>query len=85
MTKKTTRKNCVFQNDLLLFRYLSPPKVFHYKYRFQCPDSPYYDAAHYDLQVESLESYAWNLVDNIVCSHGTGGHKLSDVCIYDRK
>jgi len=34
-----------------------------------------------ELQLESLESFAWNLVDNVVGNHGTGDHKLSDVCI----
>lgn len=52
----------------------------HYKYRFQCPDSSYYDPAFYELNLESLESFPWNLVDNVVGNHGTGDHKLSDVC-----
>ncbi len=60
-------------------RYLSQPKPVHYKYRFQCPDSSYYDPALSDFQLDSLESFSWNTLDNVVCSHGTGDHKLSDV------
>ncbi|CAF1097604.1 unnamed protein product [Rotaria sordida] len=58
------------------------PKPVHYKYRFQCPDSSDYDPAYYVLQLESLESFAWNLVDNVVGNHGTGDHKLSDLVKY---
>ena len=57
------------------------PKPVHYKYRFQCPDSSNYDPAFYELQLESLESFSWNLVDNVVGNHGIGDHKLSDVSI----
>jgi hypothetical protein len=32
-----------------------------------------------DFQLDSLESFSWNTLDNVVCSHGTGDHKLSDV------
>ena len=76
--------NLVFylRNNLISFyRYLFQPKPVHYKYRFQCPDSSTYDPANYELQLESLESFPWSIVDNVVCSHGTGDHKLSDVCI----
>ncbi len=65
----------------MILRYVFQPKSVHYKYRFQCPDSSNYDPAFYELQLESLESFAWNLVDNVVGNHGTGDHKLSDVCI----
>jgi hypothetical protein len=65
--------------DFLFDRYISLPKPVHYKYRFQCPDSSNYDSASYELQLESLESFPWNMVDNVVCSHGTGDNKLSDV------
>lgn len=50
-----------------------------YKYRFQCPDSSTYDHAVFNIQLESLESYPWNLVDNVTCSHGIGEYKLTDV------
>jgi hypothetical protein len=70
-----------FKNKIIYLRYLFQPKLVHYKYRFQCPDSSYYDPASFDLQLESLESVPWNIIDNVVCSHGMGDHKLSDVCI----
>ncbi|CAF1490955.1 unnamed protein product [Adineta steineri] len=53
-----------------------------YKYRFQCPDSSDYDLAYYELQLDSLESFPWNSVDNVVGDHGTGDHKLSDLIKY---
>ncbi|CAF3693460.1 unnamed protein product [Adineta steineri] len=53
-----------------------------YKYRFQCPDSSDYDLAYYELQLDSLESFPWNSVDNVVGNHGTGDHKLSDLIKY---
>ena len=64
---------------ILLCRYPSLQKVVHYKYRFQCPDSSYYDPASFDLQMEILESVPWNIIDNVVCSHGMGDYQLSDV------
>lgn len=64
--------------DIFLRCVFQPKSVF-YKYRFQCPDSSDYDPAFYELQLESLESFSWNLVDNVVGNHGTGEHKLSDV------
>ncbi|CAF3911665.1 unnamed protein product [Adineta steineri] len=65
-------------------QYVFQPKPVHYKYRYQCPDSSYYDPAKYDLQIESLESVGWNILDDIVCTHGTGGYKLSDTMKYWR-
>ncbi|UJR27809.1 hypothetical protein I4U23_009078 [Adineta vaga] len=59
-------------------QYVFQPKPVLYKYRFQCPDSSYYDPARYILQFDNLEVFAWNVIDNIVCSHGSGDHKLSD-------
>lgn len=60
-------------------RYSSQPKPVDYKYRFQCPDSLNYDPASHRLQLESLESFPWNTVDHVICTHGSGDHKLSDV------
>ena len=62
-------------------RYVFQPKPVVYKYRFQCPDSSDFDPAYCELSLESLESFPWNLVDNVVGNHGTGDHKLSDVRI----
>ncbi|CAF3777058.1 unnamed protein product [Rotaria magnacalcarata] len=58
------------------------PKPVEYKYRFQCPDSSDFDPASYELQLERLELFSWNLVDNVVGNHGTGDHKLSDLVKY---
>lgn len=44
-----------------------------------CPDFSDYDPIEYDLKIESLESFPWNRIDNVVINHGTGDHKLSDV------
>ncbi|CAF3303438.1 unnamed protein product [Rotaria sp. Silwood2] len=63
-------------------QYVFQPKPVRYKYRFQCPDSSDYDPACYQLQLESLESFLWNLVDIVVGNHGTGDHKLSDLMKY---
>ncbi len=64
-------------------RYLFQPKQVDYKYRFQCPDSSFYDPASYELRLESLESFPWNSVDNVICSHGQGDHKqLTEVNIH---
>ncbi|CAF4072663.1 unnamed protein product, partial [Adineta steineri] len=60
-------------------RYGFQPKSVMYKYRFQCPDSSVYDLAYYKLQLDSLESFPWNLVDNVVGNHGIGDHRLSHV------
>jgi hypothetical protein len=70
---------------LYILRYIFQPKSVHYKYRFQCPDSSDYDLAFYELQLDSLEQFPWNLVDNVVGNHGTGDHKLSDVCTEDKR
>ncbi len=78
---KFNEYSCLFEILILDFRHPLQPKLVHYKYRFQCPDSSYYDPASFDLQMESLESVPWNIIDNVVCSHGMGDHKLSDVCI----
>ncbi|CAF3826595.1 unnamed protein product [Adineta steineri] len=63
-------------------QYVFQPKSVMYKYRFQCPDSSDYDLAYYELQLDSLESFPWNSVDNVVGNHGTGDHKLSDLIKY---
>jgi hypothetical protein len=87
---RTTIKTSVsFKNKIpLIFssflRHIFQPKSVHYKYRFQCPDSSYYDPAAYELQLESLESFPWNIADNVVCSHGSPDHQLTDVC-FDRQ
>ncbi|CAF3237234.1 unnamed protein product [Rotaria sp. Silwood2] len=59
-------------------QYVFQPKVVQYKYRFQCPDSSKYEPDRYELKLESLESFPWNIVDNAVCSHGMGDHIHSD-------
>ncbi|CAF1052106.1 unnamed protein product [Adineta ricciae] len=64
--------------------YVFQPRPVAYKYRFQCPDSSYYDRARYTLQLDNLELFAWNVVDNTVCSHGSGDHKLSNSTKYWR-
>jgi len=64
--------------------YVHQPKGFTYRYRFQCPDSSSYDPASYDLQVESLESFQWNNVDNVISTHGQGDRKLTDTPKYWR-
>ncbi|CAF1551520.1 unnamed protein product, partial [Adineta ricciae] len=63
-------------------QHLFQPKSVDYKYRFQCPDSSDYDLAQYELQLDSLECFPWNSVDNIVGNHGTGDHKLSGLVKY---
>ncbi|CAF3363299.1 unnamed protein product [Rotaria socialis] len=60
------------------------PKTVQYKYRFQCPDSSSYDPAAYELKLESLEAFPWNVVDNAVCSHGSRDDKLTDIMKYWR-
>ncbi|CAF1152502.1 unnamed protein product [Rotaria sordida] len=65
-------------------QYIFQPKSVLYKYRFQCPDSSEYDPDCYELKLESLESFPWNIVDNAVCSHGMGDHIHSDTMKYWR-
>jgi len=63
-------------------QYLSQSKSVTYKYRFQCPDSLQYDSASHKLALESLETFPWNTIDNVVGYHGTGDHKLADIAKY---
>ena len=73
------RVKCLLKHQELLSRYVSQNPVIDYTYRFQCPDSSDYDPASYNLQIEKLELFPWNLVDNVVINQGSGEHKLSDV------
>ncbi|CAF1097333.1 unnamed protein product [Rotaria sp. Silwood1] len=59
-------------------QYVFQPKAVQYKYRFQCPDASNYEPDCYELKLESLESFPWNIVDNAVCSHGMGDNIHSD-------
>jgi hypothetical protein len=73
------RETCLLKHRDLHSRYISETRIVGYKYRFQCPDSSDYDPAFYNLQLENLEAFPWNLVDNVVINQGSGEHKLSDV------
>ena len=52
-----------------------------YKYRFQAPDSYYYDVSWSEFFNEKLENYNWNYLDQYICTRGEGDYGLMDVSI----
>jgi len=53
---------------------------YHYKYRFQAPDSYNYDVSWSEFRNEKLENYNWNYLDQYICTRGEGDFGLMDVC-----
>lgn len=77
--RESKRERCLVKHKDSLSRHISKSLVIDYKYRLQCPDSFDYDPASYKLQLENLELFPWNQVDNVVINQGFGEHQLSDV------
>lgn len=57
-------------------RHPSSLKTFHYKYRFQVPDSNTYDVSWTDFDTEKLELFNWNYVDHYLITRGEEHYRL---------
>lgn len=57
-------------------RHPSPLNTYHYKYRFQVPDSNTYDVSWTDFYTEKLEMFNWNYVDHYLVTRGEEHYKL---------
>ena len=66
-------KTCVFLS------HPHPQRLVVYRYRFQAPDSFSYDASTTKFCNELLENYAWNYLDQYICTRGEGDFGLVDV------
>jgi len=51
-------------------RHPYPSLDYHYRYRFMAPDNDTYDISWVEFNMEKLENYNWNYLDNYVCTRG---------------